>query len=278
MSTQNPEERSTTYDESVLRGLLLNIPGMVYRGNPDWSVVIMSGCQELTGYAAEEISAMPGGWLALIHPDDKDTVAEQGGTLGREPMSIVQEYRIVRKEGETRWVEDRKSSFFHEGTFGGVDGVLLDITDRVRAQEALRAAQEAIIAQQSRAIEERSTPVLQVWDEVLILPLVGTVDTGRAQQILENLLESIVRTQASVVILDITGVPVIDTAVANHLLEAIGAAKTIGTEVIVTGVSPHNAQTLTKLRVDLSKIITKNSLQRGLAAALALTGHRVVLD
>ena len=94
--------------------------------------------------------------------------------------------------------------------------------------------------------------------------MIGTIDTARAQQIIDQLLDSISKTQAEVGIMDITGVPVVDTSVADHLLKSVEAAKMLGTEVILTGVSPHNAQTLVKLGVDLSKIVTKSSLKAGL--------------
>jgi anti-anti-sigma regulatory factor len=131
-----------------------------------------------------------------------------------------------------------------------------------------------LIEAQGRTILELSTPALEIWDEVLVLPLVGTVDTLRAQQIIEVLLETIVKTQAAVAILDVTGVPVIDTAVANHLIKTIEAARMLGADVIVTGVNPENAQTLVKLGVDLAKVTAKSSLKVGLKLALAKTNKR----
>jgi len=135
-----------------------------------------------------------------------------------------------------------------------------------------------LIQRQSQAILELSTPVIQVWDEILALPLIGTVDTQRAQQIIENLLEAIVRKSASVVIMDITGVPVVDTKVANHFIKTIDAARMLGAEVILTGVSPHNAQTLVKLGVNLSRMTTKGSLQAGLKLAFEMTKNKVVKE
>lgn len=151
-----------------------------------------------------------------------------------------------------------------------------ELDEHVRERTAELQDKVKTISRQSRAILELSTPAIQIWDGVLVVPLIGTIDTLRAQQILETLLETVVKTQATVVIIDITGVPIIDTKVANHLLEAVGATRTIGAEVIVTGVSPYNAQTLTKLKVDLSSITTKSSLQRGLKVAMDLTGNKVI--
>jgi rsbT co-antagonist protein RsbR len=147
-------------------------------------------------------------------------------------------------------------------------------------EQRVKEAEEAtkLVRAQSETILELSTPVIGIWDEILILPLVGAIDTRRAQQVVESLLDSIVQTQASVAIIDVTGVPVVDTKVANHLINTMEAAKMLGADTILTGVSPHNAQTLVKLGVDLSKIITKSSLQAGLKMAFEMTKNKVVKD
>jgi len=270
------DDNGNEHNASILRGLMKNIPGMVYRGNVDWSINIMRGCEELCGYTADEVSAMDGAWLAVVHPDERESVAMEGGKIIEKPSSIVQVYRIVTRSGEERWVEDRKTSFFENGEFAGVDGILFDITERREREEAYAKAKEDLIRQQGRSIRELSTPVLQMWDEVLVLPLIGTVDTQRAQQLIEMLLEAIVRVQATVAILDVTGVPVVDTLVANHLLKTIEAARMLGAEVIVTGVNPENAQTLVKLGVDLGRVNAQSSLQSGLRMAFEKTDHVIV--
>jgi len=128
-----------------------------------------------------------------------------------------------------------------------------------------------LVRTQQQAILELSTPVIPVWDEILVLPIIGAVDTGRAQQIIDNLLDAIIKVQASVVIMDITGVQVVDTAVANHFIKTIDAAKILGAQVILTGVSPHNAQTLVGLGVDLTRLTTRGSLKAGLKLAFEMT-------
>jgi PAS domain S-box-containing protein len=163
----------------------------------------------------------------------------------------------------------------------GVDcnvGFFTDVTERKEAEESLRKAKDELIAQQSSAISELLTPVIQVWDEILVLPLIGTIDTLRAQQIVENLLESIVRMQALVVIMDVTGVPVVDTKVANHLLQTTEAARMLGAEVILTGVSPSNAQTLVKLGVELGNITARSTLQEGLKLAFGMTRSAITAE
>ena len=145
-----------------------------------------------------------------------------------------------------------------------------------RLHEHLLHKKDQTIAAQTASIRDLSTPVLGIWDEILILPLIGTVDTRRAQQTTQNLLDSIAKTQASVAIIDVTGVPVVDTMVADHLLNSVAAARMLGAEVILTGINPHNALTLVKLGVELGRIVTKGSLRAGLNLALEMTKHRLI--
>jgi rsbT co-antagonist protein RsbR len=126
---------------------------------------------------------------------------------------------------------------------------------------------EEVIREQQRSLLEISTPVIQVWEEILVLPLIGTIDSARAKQIMENLLESIVATKSSIVIMDITGVPAVDTEVANRLLRTMQAAKLMGAECVLTGISPQISQTLVHLGVDLSGVISRASLREGLELA-----------
>ncbi|WP_319506433.1 PAS domain-containing protein [uncultured Methanolobus sp.] len=150
---------------------------------------------------------------------------------------------------------------------GGVEYVI-DISDRVKIEAEVRA--------HSRTIMELSTPVIKLWDGIVILPLVGVIDTMRAQQIIENLLSSIVENEAAVAILDVTGVPMIDTSVAQHILKTVSAGKMLGAEVIITGFSPNVAQTIVTLGVDMSGIITTGSLRDGVSKAFALVGKKLV--
>ncbi|HET9015208.1 MAG TPA: STAS domain-containing protein [Thermomicrobiaceae bacterium] len=133
-----------------------------------------------------------------------------------------------------------------------------------------------VIARQRHTITELETPVIQVWDGILALPLIGSVDTARAQQMNETLLERIVETGSEIVILDITGVPVVDTAVAKHLLETVAAARLLGAEVLIVGLSTRTALTLVQLGLDLAGVTTRTTMAKGLELAFARLGLQVV--
>jgi rsbT co-antagonist protein RsbR len=132
------------------------------------------------------------------------------------------------------------------------------------------------IDQQRQTISELQTPVIQVWDRILALPIVGGLDTARTQEMNEALLQKIVDTGAEIVIVDITAVPVVDTAVAKHLLETVAAARLLGSEVLMLGLSTRTAITLVHLGVDLSSVITRTTMAKGLELAFARLGLEVI--
>src|SRR5437879_557297 len=137
---------------------------------------------------------------------------------------------------------------------------------------------ERVIRQQAEAIRELSTPVLQVRERLLILPIIGIVDSQRARQLTEQLLRGIRANRAKVVVMDITGVPSVDSTVANHLVQTVEASRLLGATVIVTGLSPEIAQTLVTIGVDLTKMNTVGDLQGGIEEAERLLGYRVMTE
>lgn len=138
--------------------------------------------------------------------------------------------------------------------------------------EVYNKGREEVIQRQQQEMLELSTPVVKLWDRIVALPLIGTLDSGRAQIVMENLLESVVRTGAEIVIIDITGVPTVDTLVAQHLLKTAAAARLMGAEVIISGIRPQIAQTIVHLGVELPEVVTKADLQGAFAHALRRTG------
>ena len=141
--------------------------------------------------------------------------------------------------------------------------------------EVYQKSREAVVARQQEEIAELSTPVVKLWAGILALPLIGTLDSARTQVVMETLLQSIVDQSAEIAIIDITGVPTVDTLVAQHLLKTIAAARLMGADCIISGIRPQIAQTMVHLGVELN-VVSKASLADAFALALQRTGRTVV--
>jgi len=141
--------------------------------------------------------------------------------------------------------------------------------------EAYQKGREEVIARQQQELLELSTPVVELWDAILALPLIGTLDSSRTQIVMQNLLEAIVDKGASIAIIDITGVPTVDTLVAQHLLKTVSAARLMGAECIISGIRPQIAQTIVHLGVEMGTVITKATLSDAFQLALRKIGHSI---
>jgi rsbT co-antagonist protein RsbR len=141
--------------------------------------------------------------------------------------------------------------------------------------ETYAAARERIIADQTTSMMELSTPVVRLWDGIIAVPLVGTLDSARTQLVMEKLLETLVATGADHAVLDITGVPTVDTEVAQHLLKTVNAARLLGAECTISGIRPQVAQTIVSLGIEFGDIATKATLADALAHALRRAGLKV---
>lgn len=135
--------------------------------------------------------------------------------------------------------------------------------------ETFIQGREEVIMRQTDEMTEISTPVVQIWDGILAMPLIGTLDSSRALVVMENLLQEIVRTGSGIAILDISGVPTVDSMVAQHLIKTVNATRLMGAECIISGIRPEIAQTIVHLGIDLSQVITKASLSSALKHAFA---------
>jgi len=138
--------------------------------------------------------------------------------------------------------------------------------------ESFQKTRESVISRQQQELMELSTPVVQLWNGVLALPLIGTLDSARTQVVMENLLDAIVKTRSDFAIIDITGVPVVDTLVAQHLLKTVAAARLMGAECMISGIRPQIAQTIIHLGVDLGGVVTKATLADAFSLALRRSG------
>jgi rsbT co-antagonist protein RsbR len=141
--------------------------------------------------------------------------------------------------------------------------------------EAFLRSREQVIHRQQEELMELSTPVVKLWQGVVALPLIGTLDSARTQVVMENLLERIIETDSAIAIIDITGVPTVDTLVAQHLLKTVTAARLMGADCIISGIRPQIAQTIVHLGLDLSEVVTKSSLADAVVVALERTGFEI---
>jgi rsbT co-antagonist protein RsbR len=162
-------------------------------------------------------------------------------------------------------------------TFGPEIEIATSVLDQfaLYITEVFQKSREEVITRQQQELLELSTPVTQLWDGILAVPLIGTLDSARTQVVMESLLEEIVRTGASIAVMDITGVPAVDTLVAQHLLKTVSAAKLMGAECIISGIRPQIAQTIVHLGVDLGDVVTKATLADAFEHALNRLGLQV---
>ena len=152
--------------------------------------------------------------------------------------------------------------------------VMLDKLGLLTAEVFLKSREE-VISRQQRELLELSTPVVELWEDILALPLVGTLDSERTQIVMETLLQKIVQTSASIAIIDITGVPTVDTLVAQHLLKTVAATRLMGADCIISGIRPQIAQTIVHLGVNLGEVTTKATLADAFQVALKRTGAKI---
>lgn len=195
---------------------------------------------------------------------------------------LASEEQITYADGITRTVIMRKYPLHDDqGHVIGMCGFIVDISAIKQREQQLAelegnlAEKAATVESQRLLLEQVAVPVIQVWERVLLLPLIGVIDSHRAARLLESMLDAIARYRAEVLLLDITGVPLVDTAIAGHIVRGIQAAQLLGCRSIVVGISPHIAQTLVQLGIDFSMITTRATLQQGLEFALTHLNYRV---
>ncbi len=240
--------------------IMIDFQGKVVTWNP--------GAEKIKGYRADEIVGKD--FSCFYTPEDlAQGLPAKEMKIAAEQSRYEDEGWRVRKDGSRFWASVVISALRDgNGVLQGFAKITRDITDRKRSEELIR--------QQSLEILELSTPVVQVWQGVVAAPLIGVLDSQRTQQFMERLLNRIVETNSPVALVDITGVPTIDTQTAQHLIETITAVRLLGAQVVLTGVRPAIAQTLVHLGINLAGIVTRSSLAGGLAVALELLDLQVV--
>ncbi len=247
--------------------------------NPIWPRVL--------GWSLDELRSQP--FIDFVHPEDRDATLTCAARLynGTEVVSFENRYR--HKNGEFRWLAwsaivdireklifavARDVTAFKEALAEREQALALSAqfeSDYRRIEEELRQRVEA----QQDAIHSMSTPIIQVWDDIVTMPVVGLVDSVRAADMKNSLLETVARTGAKFAIVDLTGVDTVDTATADHLLKVMRAVGLLGARCVITGIQPSVAQIIVALGLDMQGVITLRSLREGLKYCMRTMGFKV---
>lgn len=261
-SSSDGTPNSAAENSELLRMLVTTVKDYaIIMLDPQGRVLTWSPTAErLKGYKEEEIK---GQHFSKFYPRED---VEQGKTerelrVAEEVGRFEDEGWRVRKDGTKFWANVVITALRDEqGRLRGFGKVTRDLSERKRAEEQIRKQAQEIL-------EMATVPVVQVWEGIILVPLIGTLDSQRTQQLMERLLQKITDTGSQLACVDITGVPTIDTQTAQHLVETISAVRLLGAEVILTGVRPSIAQTLVHLGINLANVITCASLKGGLRQA-----------
>ena len=212
------------------------------------------------------------GWTAA-----RELLQDISASRARQGFSSVEVATFVLSLKQPLFASIRESLDKNQDKLLDTIWAATELLDRLAliTTEAFLTAREELISRQQQELLELSTPVVKLWDGILALPIIGTLDSARTQVVMENLLQTVVATNSKYAIIDITGVPTVDTLVAQHLLKTITAARLMGAECIISGVRPQIAQTIVHLGINLEDVVTKAKLSDAFALALARSGRTV---
>lgn len=290
ISQRKKMEKALRESEARFRRLLDNMPDVVFRWDLQKGLEYVSpSVLAVTGYRPDELMGgdpMTGLKLAA---SKRETITEEWRkSVTEEGAAPFEEFSFVRKDGSEGYLELRSVPIMDDkGNLVAAEGLIRDVTQRKRMEEELlrhrgqleqmvqeRTAEltkaQEIVTRQAEEIIEISTPIIQLRRGILLAPLIGTLNSERAQQFTDRLLNRLVQTNSPVALVDITGVPTVDTQAAHYITRTISAVRLLGAQAILTGVGPALAITLVELGIDLSGVITRSALADGLEDAIKL--------
>lgn len=259
-------ERKRVEEEiRIFKSLCDNAPDGIAVDKQGTIIYANASLQTMLGYGTEMIGMN----MSDFHPEGQEQLLQEVMESVQSTGTWQGMFPHKHKSGSTLHFLSSATMIFDEhGKPQVMSAIFRDISNQQRAEQERLQLKEQVIAAQQEALRELSTPLIPLSDQVVLLPLVGNIDTARAQQVMEALLEGIAEFQADIAILDITGVSIVDTQVAQALVQSAQAVKLLGSQVVLTGIGPTMAQTLVHLGADLSSIVTRGTLQSGIAYAM----------
>lgn len=269
------EARRQADELRTFKALVDNAPdGIVVADTSQFITYANAAMNAMLGY--QSLVGMPA--QAILPPQSLQRIPELVDLALHGGRANVQ-IDYVRHDGSIITMNASGLAIFNEaGQPIGLASINRDISEQLRFEEERRRMQEQVIEAQQAMLRELSTPLLPIADQVVAMPIIGAIDSNRATQIMETLLEGVARYRAQIAILDITGVRVVDTQVAGALMRAAQAARLLGAQVVITGIGPEIAQTLVHIGAELASLIAKPNLQEGIAFALRQrNGHRAMV-
>lgn len=260
-------EQSLRDEAHRFRALLESSPdSIIVYDNDGRSIYINPAFEQTFGWSREELL---GKRIDFVPPENAPETQQAIQTLFKGDRFTAFESRRFTKQQQLIDVHINAALYFKDdGTRNGIIVTLRDITSSKQLELEQRRLQDELLQMQATALMELSTPLIPINDQIVVMPLIGSIDAKRIQQVIEKLAHEIPTTRANVVILDITGVPVVDTHVASGMIHATQVLRLLGSEVIITGVRPEVAQTLVTIGVTLDSITTVSTLQAGIAYAM----------
>lgn len=275
--TSNLGSIISQHRDAILAGWLRDMLGSTRRGDLMKEAELQSQCQQLLSLLAQATTQSTN-IQASAYDALRNMLAEVSRTRAIQGFSARETATFIFSIKQPLFASIRESLLKDPMAMADEMWLTTEIIDALGlyTTEAYIKTREETIRRQQEEMLELSTPVVKLWDGILALPLIGTLDSARTQVVMESLLEAIVQTNSKVAIIDITGVPTVDTVVAQHLLKTVTAARLMGADCIISGVRPQIAQTIVHLGINLLDITTKATLSDAFSLALQRAGIKFV--